>query len=723
MMARPMSTRVRSWLTDPVAAGALAGLVLAARELIALGGGAGSLVASVVAICVGAGALVGLALAAGLGLAAVVDRALPAAVPRPLRGAVVALVAAAPAIAPLVPLGRTLFQGAYAATLPGAAWAPVAVPLVGWLAIAVALAVGRRLLDRGQPGWRAAVAAALVVGAVALTLGNRIVFRTGYPDVHLTVTLASLALLAVAIRTVAAGAPLPRSSRAALVACAVAALVVTAGRALTSAADRQVVATRADDTRQLVRVARTLVDVDGDGVAAILGGGDCDEGDPGRHAGARDVPGNGVDEDCDGGDAVSQARAPDPAAARTLEAWRAQPDVAAAFAAARDHDVLVLSIDALRADQLPPAAADRAAFPHLSALLDRSRWFQRAFAPAAGTDVSLTTLVTGRWNPFQVIESTLFEALAARGRLTHAVLPREVLRYAGETLLTRGVAGLDRVVTDGSKRDVGDRVTSAATTEAALAFLDGVGDRRFALWVHYFDVHEHAQIPTSAFDLDAVPDDGRGPVAHRYRALLASVDVQIGRLLDELAARGRADRTIIVLLSDHGESLGEDPRLPERHGLVVYQPLIHVPLAVHVPGWPAGVDLTPVSLVDVAPTLAGLLGATLPATDGVDLGPALLGGPSAAAEGRALVAHEQDQWAVVAWPWKLLVRPADNLTELYNLADDPGERDDRAAAEPARVKALRARYGEFPEVSLDRTVAGRRWRERRAQPPPPRSPS
>ena len=125
--------------------------------------------------------------------------------------------------------------------------------------------------------------------------------------------------------------------------------------------------------------------VGGDGVAAILGGGDCDEGDAARHAGARDVPGNGVDEDCDGADAIARAAADPEVTRRTLADWRAQPDVAAALAGARDLDLLIVSIDALRADQLPPAAADRAAFPHLSALLDRSCWFQRAFAPAAGT--------------------------------------------------------------------------------------------------------------------------------------------------------------------------------------------------------------------------------------------------------------------------------------------------------------------------------------------------
>jgi arylsulfatase A-like enzyme len=88
---------------------------------------------------------------------------------------------------------------------------------------------------------------------------------------------------------------------------------------------------------------------------------------------------------------------------------------------------------------------------------------------------------------------------------------------------------------------------------------------------------------------------------------------------------------------------------------------------------------------------------------------------------RALVMNEQDQWGVVVWPLKLLVRPKDDLTELYDLAADPTERKDLAGARPEDVKALRARYDEFPTVPMDRTQKGRRWREEQAQPPPRRN--
>jgi arylsulfatase A-like enzyme len=214
-------------------------------------------------------------------------------------------------------------------------------------------------------------------------------------------------------------------------------------------------------------------------------------------------------------------------------------------------------------------------------------------------------------------------------------------------------------------------------------------------------------------------------VIHRYRALLRAIDNELGRLEDELAARGVADRTIIVFLSDHGEALGGDPRLLETHGQVAYAPLVRVPFAIRVPGVPPAQRTDLVSLVDLAPTLLDLVGApeAMGTLDGVDLVPAMLDAPAALrASDRAIAIHEELQWSVVEWPYQLLVRPADDITELYDLQRDPGEHADLAAREPELVRRLRARYAEFPVVRVDRTPSGRTFREQQAQPPPSRTP-
>jgi|JI10StandDraft_1071094.scaffolds.fasta_scaffold02193_19 hypothetical protein len=706
---------VRSWLADPLAAGVCAGLGLGAVEVVRLGAlGRPALALTALAVAAVTGALFGGVIA---GVAAALS-ALRARVPALGRAA--PLVEAAPSALVTIPLGGSLFQGAFAATLPGARWAPIAIPVLGWLATAAAIAVARAVVGRWRFG-RAAVALALAGAAAIVSAANAVLFRSGYPTVH-----AALVVIALAVATLALGLGLGRPphrprGRWLTAAAVVVVAVATARFGLSSAGDRAVVATRGDQLRHLARLARTVVDLDRDGSSAILGGGDCDDLDPARHVGAPDRAGNGQDEDCDGVDAAPPpVAADDPDRDRSLAAWRARPEVAALRERTRAANLLVISIDTLRADRLRPGEP---AAPHLDRFVRGAAHFTTALAPGAGTDISMTTVATGRWNPFQPIATTLGEALAASGRTTHAILPREVLRYAGETLLTRGWATVDRVVTDGARRDVGDRITAGAMTDRALAFLDRAGAGRFALWVHYFDIHEHAQLTIPEDRLAAVVD-AMNPIDRRYRALLAIVDAEVGRLLDDLARRGLADDTVVVVLSDHGESLGDDPRLPERHGLVVYHALTHVPVAIRVPGAAPRELPAAMSLVDLPATVAGLLGLDgLAPQDGVDLSDDVLGAPTELlARDRTLVMHEQDQWAVVAWPWKLLVRPADNLTELYDLAADPGERNDLAAREPARVKELRGRYGWFPPVSMDRTTAGRRWRERQAQRPPSPAP-
>ena len=314
--------------------------------------------------------------------------------------------------------------------------------------------------------------------------------------------------------------------------------------------------------------------------------------------------------------------------------------------------------------------------------------------------------------------------MRATGRRTSSALPVEVNRYVGETLLTRGIDRAKPVYTDWGSKDVGDHVSAKQTTLEGIRALDDAAGARSFIWVHYFDVHEHHQIDVPK-ELRAAVSPNGGEKRHTYRALLFAIDREIGRLRAELASRGLADKTIIVLSSDHGESLGEDSRLGVTHGKVAYAPLIRIPLAIRVPGVPAGQRTDAVSLVDIAPTVLGLLGHPTAMTplEGVDLVPVLLDGPAALRpRGRAIVVQEELQWAVVEWPHHLIVRPADDLVELYDLEQDPAERTDLSAKLPDVVSRLQARYAAAPRVRVDRTTDGRKWRERQAQPPPSRAP-
>lgn len=630
-----------------------------------------------------------------------------------------ALIVAAPSLLVAAPVAATLFEGAYAQTLPLASLLPVVVPLVVWVGVAAAIAGGRRLLRDGDLISRAIAILGGAGASGAIIWAERHVLGSGYPAAHAGGTLAVIVLAGVIVRVAAR----PRVSP--YVAATVAAIALGTAAAATvdglrATADRRLLAVRGEQGNHLVRVWRLPFDRDGDGSSRVLGGGDCDDHDATRHPGAADSPGDGIDQDCDGADAVPPPEVAAPEAV-DLAAWRAQPAVRQVLERTRGMNVLVLTVDALRFDVLAPDTSDRAEFPHLTKLLDESVWFVRAIAPGAGTDISIGTLLTGRLDPFQPIATTLPEALRALGRRTFSAIPVEVSRYVGDTILTRGVDRPKAVHTDWGKADVGDHVSGPTTTAEGLRALDQAKDTTWAIWLHYFDVHEHHQIDVPRELLAAVSATGSSK-RHRYRGLLAAIDQEIGKVRAELATRGLADRTLIVFASDHGESLGEDPRLGDTHGKVTYAPLVRIPFAIHIPGVPGGVRTDAASLVDVAPTVLALLGdpSKMAPLDGLDLVPALLDAPAALRPAsRALLIHEQDQWSVVEWPHQLIVRPADNLVELYDLERDPAQRADLSTQLPDVVTRLRARYAAGPQLQIDRTAAGRRSREQRALPPQP----
>lgn len=632
--------------------------------------------------------------------------------------AVVALALAAPSLLATVPMGAVLFRGAYAQTLPMASVLPYLVPLVAWLGTAVAVWIGRRLAA-GDLGARAIVILAVAGLLGAMVFVERRVLRTGYLEVQEATVVIVIALAGICVRVARRARPSPYIG-AVLAALVIGCTVASATAGLDRAEDRRVLANRGDHGKDLVRLWRRIFDFDRDGVSAVFGGGDCDDGDAARHPGAIDTPSDGIDQDCDGVDAAAPAAASAPPQAVDLAAWRDGADVQQLLGNTQGMNVLLITVDALRFDPLAPGAPHRGDFPNLVKLLDGSVLFTRAVSPAAGTDVSLSTLLTGRYDPFQPVARTLPEAIQATGRRTTVALPREVTRHVGEVIFHRGFDTLRPVYTDWDTSDVGDHISAGSTTSEGLRAIDKAAGKPFFVWLHYFDVHEHHQIKVGA-DLKRNVSDGGSAKWHRYRALLWAVDRSLGRLFDELATRGLADNTIVVFASDHGESLDGDPRMTETHGQVAYGPLVRIPIAFRVPGAQPGVRTDPVSLVDIAPTLLSLLGIPRDrmTLDGYDLVPALLDGPAALRPpaDRALVVHEEHQWSVVVWPHQLVVRPADDLVELYDLESDPLARQDLAGRHPDITQRLRARKAEVPAVKIDRTAAGRAWREQQARPP------
>lgn len=363
----------------------------------------------------------------------------------------------------------------------------------------------------------------------------------------------------------------------------------------------------------------------------------------------------------------------------------------AAWRAGRPHaarpDVLLVTIDTLRADHVGCYGSTRAATPVLDALAARGVRFATGIAPTPLTAPSHASILTGltplrhgvRDNGgFALPEGvgTLAEALRAAGYRTAAFVSGFPLdrRYG----LGRGFELYDDRLPRGTDARRAAYVERPAdqTTDALLRWLESdehpphaAAAPRFA-WVHYFDPHAPYEAPA---------DFARRFADSPYDGEIAFVDAQLGRVLERLGARGRLAATLVLATADHGESLGEHGE--PTHGIFVYDATQRVPWIVAGPGVPAGrVAATVARSIDVAPTLLDLAGLSVPAAmEGRSLRGATRGEvlPDAPAYVESLFAHLQLGFAPLhGWrtaEWKLIDAPR---PELYDLKDDPGETRD-----------------------------------------------
>jgi arylsulfatase A-like enzyme/Tfp pilus assembly protein PilF len=378
--------------------------------------------------------------------------------------------------------------------------------------------------------------------------------------------------------------------------------------------------------------------------------------------------------------------------------------------------VLLISIDTLRADHIGVYGAAAAETPSLDALAEAGTRFETAIAPAPLTLPSHASLLTGldpprhgiRHNGVYHLETrveTLAERFRAAGYVTGAVIGSVVLalRYG----LDQGFESYDAAISSRRSGAGGFLERSAAeVTDRALEWL-ARAPRPFFLWVHYYDPHHDYRPPAPfAERFSANPYDGE----------IAYVDAELGRLLGRLERGGFRRETLILVTSDHGESLGEHGE--STHAYTLYDAVLRVPLILAGPGVPAGrVVESLVRTVDVAPTLLALAGLSpLPGTDGEPLIAHLRKGPlppARLAYAETLATRIEQGWSplyAIRSSHHLFVRAP--RPELYDLRADPGQLENLLESDPDRARpaakrlarALDERVGEKEEqysLSID----------------------
>ncbi len=448
--------------------------------------------------------------------------------------------------------------------------------------------------------------------------------------------------------------------------------------------------------------------------------------------------------------------------------WRERRAVRALPAVRRESpNVLLIVWDTVRAESLSTYGYERDTTPHLSALAEEAIVFERAVTTSPWTLPSHASLFTGRWAhelsanwnvPLDDAYPTLAEVLRSRGYATAGFvanqhycsrvqgLGRGFLHYEDFNEVTAEFvlsAQITRRLVESSRlrrltgwKDYWGRKPAATIDRRFLRWLAARPDRPFFALLNYYDAHQPYR-PPPPFDERYGPSEWREGVRFRaalrhaapmdtysltprqsqgeqdaYDGSIAYLDACLGRLLDELDARGVLDDTLVIVTSDHGEHFGEHGL--RDHGNSLYRSLIHVPLVIRFPGGQLSGVRVPqvVSLRDLPATVLDLIGCedgnvlpgsslrrcwkeTEPAGSSAQPAFASLRPPAGSDD------PEQHLDAVIDSGFHY-VAFGDGREALFDFLDDPGEAHDLSGAETmqetlARLRALVA------EQSSERT--------------------
>lgn len=358
-------------------------------------------------------------------------------------------------------------------------------------------------------------------------------------------------------------------------------------------------------------------------------------------------------------------------------------------------NILFITLDTTRADRIGAYGYKAARTPVLDQLAAEGVLFERAISPAPLTLPVHASLFTGLYPPEHGLRTNGYGRLPDNNRLLSEILA-DVGYDCGAFLasfvldqkfgLNRGFQTYDDNLSDAAPtQDAIHRSRDGRlVVDAALKWLNQSRSEPFFCWVHLYDPHA---------PYEAHPDEFGDDFADAlYDGEIAYTDLQVGRLLEYLKQH---PNTIVIVVGDHGESLGDHSEL--QHGYTLYDSTQHVPLIFKgISDAVAGTRVpATVSLVDVLPTVTELLKLSTPKEiSGLSFLPAIMGAPVASREvyGGTDDPFLQNGWSPLRsvttdrWRYIRTTRP-----ELYDLQADPQERNDLASTNPELVEEFEGR--------------------------------
>src|SRR6185437_7916918 len=367
-----------------------------------------------------------------------------------------------------------------------------------------------------------------------------------------------------------------------------------------------------------------------------------------------------------------------------------------AHTALQPLNVVVITLDTLRPDHLHCYGYPNIETPALDGLARNGVLFEDAVAQAPLTPPSHASIFTGQYPTVHHVRNTGGFVLQSSSRPIARILHDQgwdTAAFVSSAVLKKTFGfnnGFDvyddQMPRGGNRRDFREdpERRGSDTVDRALQWLNTQSGKPYFLWVHLYDPHMPYNPPGEFKEKYK---------NHPYDGEIAYTDQQVGRLLAAINQKSAAGKTIIAVLSDHGESLSEHGEFT--HGVFLYDATLRIPFLMAGTGIPAGTRVKQqVRSIDFLPTLLSLLGGKPPANiQGVNLVPAFSGKTVDTA-----ISYEETLYPKLAlgWAelrgirtnrWKYIRAPK---PELYDLAQDPKETTNVLREHPAEVEHLSA---------------------------------